>query len=279
MPHTKKQDAFSFRLSVEELFYLLNVLEFNSLPGLGRDPFGTLPLQQKEQMLIAGFNSLRAKGWVQVLPDEEHPIGLDRLFISPLLVCAAARKVLSITKQSSNFSAEKMLAFYSPDLIVLYRLVEIGVYEFFVTANHKELNKLFMDIICLDKSEVTKSNGEGDFSVSAQSARQLLEQQANKDILGIKKLLEGNGVAANIVEDYLSSLENLHHSVTLNIMEFPEQVQSVDDFKGRMISVLVSRNNSWMIEGGANESLQFKRTSSEYFEDLFTIDVHKNRLI
>ena len=67
MPHTKKQDAFSFRLSVEELFYLLNVLEFNSLPGLGRDPLGTLPLQQKEQMLIAGFNSLRAKGWVQVL--------------------------------------------------------------------------------------------------------------------------------------------------------------------------------------------------------------------
>ncbi len=269
MSPTSKQDSFSFRLSAEELFYLLNMLEFKTLPGLGRDPLGDLPLQQKEQMLIAGFNSLRAKGWVQILPDEEHPIGLDRLFISPLLVCASARKVLSITKQSSGIPAEKVLAFHSPDLIVLYRLVEIGVYEFFVTASQSELVSLFMDIIHLEPVGAKKPKKKNDFSINAQTAGQVMELQSKKDIPSIKKLLEENGVTESTVQDYLSSLQNLQHNVILNIMEFPQEAQSVEEFHGRTISVLVSRNNAWMLESSVNESLIFKMASLSDFETLF----------
>ncbi|HEX2956532.1 MAG TPA: hypothetical protein VHO70_06865 [Chitinispirillaceae bacterium] len=102
MKNSTKQDTFAYRISHEELFFVLNTLQLNTLPGLGSSPFGTLSTEQTGQMLTSGFNSLRAKGWAQLLPDEEHPFGLDRLFVLPLLVCASSRNILSITEQSAG---------------------------------------------------------------------------------------------------------------------------------------------------------------------------------
>ena len=264
------QNTFVYRISYEELYYLLNILELNTLPGLGHNPFGNVNSQEKELMLVAGFNSLRAKGWVQLLSDEEHPIGLDRLFVSPLLVCAASHRVLSITKQLADRPPEKTLVFQSPELFVLYRMVELGVYEFIVTTDEKELIAYFKNMVGLAEMKDARVKNEDMFSLAPQIVGQLIELQRKKDILEIRKLLEGNKIQKRVADKYISILKELQHNLTINFMEFPRIINSADQFQGRTISILVSNNSAWAIESDGHEVLIFKQVFEDYFQNIFS---------
>lgn len=271
MKSTPKQDTFTYRISYEELFFLLNTLELNTLPGLGSNPFGTLSVAQKGQMLAAGFNSLRAKGWAQLLPDEEHPLGLDRLIVLPLLVCASSRKVLSVIRQSPDRISEKLLVFRSPELFVMYRPIEVGIYEFIVTADHKDLSMFLVDIINLGKvGNAAKSEYIEAFLVSYGEAKALMELQTKKDVVGIRDLLKNKDVPKRIIENYISTLEKLQHSVIVSFMGFSEHAKSADDFQGRNITVLVSPDNVWAIESNSNENLEFRCVKAQYFLGIFS---------
>lgn len=271
MTNTTKQNAFSFRISYEELFFILHTLELNTLPGLGANPFGSLSPEQKAQMLIGGFNSLRAKGWAQLLPNEEHPIGLDRLLVLPLVACTTSRRVLSITRQSRDYPGEHLLVFQSPDLFVMYRTVEAGVYEFIVTADNKELLAFLLGIVSSNETVTgNQFDPAGAFSVNGSETNTLLELQLKRDITGITKLLSSKHVPERIIENYIETLTSLQYSVMLYFIEFPEHVESMDKYQGCRIHVLVSENGIWIIENTDNETLKLHSTKDIYLEDIIS---------
>lgn len=262
-------DTFSFRVSHEELFYLLSTLELNTLPGLGRDPFNGISSQQKEHMLLAGFNSLRAKGWVQLVADEETPIVLDRLFVLPLLACSSAQKILFITVQFPQRQIEKLFVFQSENLIVSYQLIETGIYEFIVTAEYKGLPDFFLNYMNLNGSGNLKAKKQVQFSVTGSAVQKLMELQSKRDISGIMNLLTTNKVKNGDITKYISCLENIQYNVILNFADFPEKTKTVDEFQRRTISVLVSQDNIWTVESDVNGTLIFNNVSSGHFRELF----------
>ena len=271
MTNIAQQNAFSFRIRFEELFFILHTLEFNTLPGLGTDPFDHLSSERKAQMLAGGFNSLRAKGWAQLLPNVEHPIGLDRLLVLPVVACTTSRQVLSITRQPPDSPGEHLLVFQSPDLLVMYRLVEAGIYEFIVTADHEELIAFLLGIVISSRAATgSQSVHTGAFSLNRSEANTLLDFQKRKNITGIRELLESSHVPEHTIENYIETLTGLQYSVMLSFIEFPEDVASIDRYQGWRINVIVGEKSIWTIRDADNETLELQCTKANDLENIIS---------
>lgn len=269
MVQNKSKNAYSYRLSLEELMFFLNLLKFNTLPGLGSDPFSFLSPEKKEQMLAAGFNSLRAKGWLTVSHDSEQTVGVEHLFVSPLIVCATSRKALSIERQSKDGDLNKVLAFQSPELFVLYRLVEPWIYEFIVTTSQEDLISFFTDFIGKPIGKLT-SKDKKKFQLSLVDSEKLIELQLKRDVAAILQLLHSKNIHKQISEKYAASLSKVQYNTILKLMEFPEKILTKDDIQGRNFNIFASTDTTWVIETLNENMVDFKEVNNDYFQDIFS---------
>lgn len=259
------QNTAAFRLSVEELLYLLSALNLKTIPDLGGNPFRDISPEQKEQILMSGFNGLHAKGWVEVSGDEKTPIVVDKLFASTLLVCAKSPKMLSVITKSKSKPSLQAYLYRSPEIIVAHRLIDAGVHEFVITSEQKEAATIFehmIDVQLPDQPSVLP-----DFSIPGKEAANLMELVRDRDLNKMRETLLDLKINNNSADAFLDCLENLSQVVTLILINFPEHMKSIDDLSSSTVSILNAAESSWIIE---NEEKSGVRCSPLHPDSLAT---------
>jgi len=244
-PITEK-NTVAFRLSLEELLYLLSALNLKTIPDLGGKPFGDIPAKQKDQILMAGFNGLRAKGWVQLPEDEGEPIVVDKLFASTLVVCATSNKMLSIETISRSKPSLQVYFYHSPNMFVVHRLIDSGLHEFVITSEQAEAITMFERMVNINPpGQLSTLSG---FSVSNKEATGLMQSIQDHDLSVIQKTLQDANVEDDSAKAFLICLESLAHVVNLTLIDFPKNMKTVDDLSASTVSVLSAAESSWIIE-------------------------------
>lgn len=259
-----EQNTLAFRLSSEELLYLLSALNLKTIPDLGGEPFGDITEEQKNQILMAGFNGLRAKEWIQLSEDEEAPIVVDKLFASTLLTCATSTEMLSVEMISRSKPLLQVYFYRSLDIFVVHRLVDTGLHEFVVTSEQADAIAMFEKMVDLNYSG--QSSALSGFLMSNEEAPVLMQSIQDRDLDVIRKALQNVGIDDDIANEFLACLEDLSHVVNLTLINFSEYVKSVDDLSANSVSVLNATESSWIIKNKDSAGAHFAPLSYENLE-------------
>lgn len=266
MKNETVQDTVGFRLSTEELFYILEVLELKTLPSLGPNPWGNVSAEQKQQMMASGFNGLRARNLIEITSDPKHPIEMESLFASPFIICATAQKMLSITQQNQDQVAKQLFLYQTPDVIVSHQITEPGVHEFIMTSAREQLIESMPESLGL--AQISLESPSASFVLPAEFVKNLLDAITNHDITLIKNTLQKIDAARPYSQSLVTCLENLRQSLVLLFADFPEKMTSANQITGKAITIINSDALAWKIENQDGNSLTFSQLGASGVKQL-----------
>lgn len=248
-------NSLAFRVSSEELLYLLTALNLSTLPDMGPSPFAGISSEQKEQLLISGLNGLLSKGWVSATSTNEGPqVAIDNVFSSALITCATARQMLTLSKRSKSEPFVQFHLYRTEQLIVSHRIIEPTTHEFILTSELSEFDKLFEELS--GKIARTGDQQAPSFSVSGNDVPKMMDFIKTRDISGIRHILVGQQVPKASIKAFFACLENLAHVILAVSVVFSEKMESPADVRAKTTTILVA-NGAWMIMDQGNDELRF----------------------
>lgn len=124
-------------LGLEELLFSLKALGIQTLPGLGESPLLGLTDDQVKRLLSAGFNSLRARGFVEQSATAEAGLAVDRVLASLIAVCASAQQLLLVRRQGDSIAPEVHYLHMGKHLTVIHSTEAPGVHRLLGTVDAK----------------------------------------------------------------------------------------------------------------------------------------------
>ena len=260
------QETVGFRLSTEELFYILEILELKTLPSLGANPWENASAEQKQQMMTSGFNGLRARNLIEITSDPKHPIEMESLFASPFIICATAQKMLSITQQSQDQIAKQLFLYLTPNVLVSHQRAEPGVHEFMMTSAREQLVEAMPESLGL--AQISLELPPASFALPAEFVKSLLDAITNRDITLIKNTLQKIDAARPYSQSLVTCLENLRQTLVLLFADFPEKMTSANQITGRTITIINSDALAWKIENQDGNSLTFSQLDGSEIKQL-----------
>jgi hypothetical protein len=254
---TTPLDTIGFRLGTQELLYLLDVLELKTIPSLGPNPLDAVSPEQKKQILAAGFNSLRAKEWIKLSNDTQHPVVIDKLFATPFFICASARKIMTITNQNREQFSQQVFLFKTPEVLVSHRISEPGVHEFIMTSVKEKLAELVIEF--MELAGVEPVTQPASFWMPPEKVTNFMAAVANRDMSKMGQILNGIEAAKPYTQSLLDCYKNLQHTVVIMQADFPENMTSADQVVGKTISIFSAPPMAWKIENDVKNAILFTR--------------------
>lgn len=123
---TPENAPVAITLGQEELFYLMRILKFPSLPGLNPRLMDQVEAPLLELLMAAAQRSLRAKGFVKITSEG---LEIEQAVLGILGFCARDPRSLIVSRTPDNEAAETAVYHLSPRLRVKHH-EDRGVHHF-----------------------------------------------------------------------------------------------------------------------------------------------------
>jgi len=140
--------AVSIRFGAEELLLLMKVSGIGSLPGMDAETIKILGKQRLQQALIAGLNSLWARGLLTIeRGDEAARIIVDTTVLALLSTCGLAQRVLHISRLPADGLPEESYVHFGEYLTAIHTLVAPGIHEMVGTVDRALVLEFVLDAL------------------------------------------------------------------------------------------------------------------------------------
>lgn len=192
----------TLEFGVEELLFLLSALRIETLPGLGANPTAGMSADQIARALVAGFNSLRARGWVEAR-DEDRTLVVDTLVLALLGACAATQRLTFISRQSSDDPPQASFIFAGPDMIAIHESAEPGVHQLIGAVDEHAALAHIARRLDLDQQPAPAAHG---FEITQEVWRHVTATVRQGNEAQAIDLLNAQGVSPDRAQRFIDSL-------------------------------------------------------------------------
>lgn len=223
-------DTVSILLGVEELLFTLSVLNIQTLPGLGESPLTSLTEEQVNYALSAGYNSLRARGWVE----ENHTsdgkqIALESTLVALVSTCASASQVLLLTSQPSDHAPKATYIHFDPRLTVMHQLEAPGVHRMTGMVDGEVTLAQIKKELHLDQRASPAAKG---LTISQKVLDALVASISNNETEESVSLLQAQGISLPIARSLTDSINNIVANTMVTMLSAPDRENEVPQLLG-----------------------------------------------
>ncbi len=138
-------EPINILLSREELLFVLNLLQANSIPGLDADPAGALNEEQRILALMWGGRALRARELAQI--DADDNVVVHNALLTAVGVCAYSNDALFMYHWSENSTIPtRYFAHIRGESIATHTRPEDVLHQFTLHPSKEQLFTQIMDV-------------------------------------------------------------------------------------------------------------------------------------
>lgn len=236
-------DHIEITLTSEELLYLFASIGVQSLVGMGGNPVRGLEPEVVQRMVVAGFNSLRARGLLEL--DSEANVKVDSLPVALVGQCARASNILFFNRQSTVNKSEKGYFHLDPDFSVLHTSPNIGIHRFegFVEAKliHDRLQHLYSS---LPNSSLPRSPWMQTVQITPALFEDIRQLTFEERSVEATERLVASGVSRTIAKELIATLSELTENTIFALIP----VVQLKTREAQSLATLSSSTQLWKIE-------------------------------
>jgi hypothetical protein len=190
------------KLGAQELLFLLSTLHIQLFPNLGQGLMQELGEVQAAQVFSAGINSLRARDWLEVNP-EDRTIVINSILLGLLGTCALAKQLLLVKHQVVGYPEQTSCIYVGKDLTTIHESNEPGIHQFTGIIEQQEV----MSYISarLNLSPTSSQIGQGLQLTEAVFAG-ITQAISNQRILEATAILRAESISADIADQFIEFL-------------------------------------------------------------------------
>ncbi len=248
------ENSISIQLGREELVSLLNVLGFKGMLGLGEDYLANFAEEGQRQILRAGTNALRAKGWLREEAVEgEVRLGVDGTILALLGTCLSAGRLLYISHWRTDTPPRIWYVHLGEHMTVIHRTTRPGVHELWASVAREEVLAEIAALLQLEQAaapatEVKLAVGAASMERVVAAARDGMDEEtAVSDLLAQAQLGEQEG------EALVTAVKNMQANSMVSLLETQNGATSAPV---RSFSLLQSDRGLWMMETAVDDASQ-----------------------
>lgn len=251
-------------LSREELLFVLNLLQANSIPGLDADPAGVLNEEQRTLALMWGERALRARELAQIR--EDRGVVVHNALLTAVGVCAYSNHALFIYHWSGQEEAPtRYFAHLRNGDIAVHTRPEDVLHLFTLLPSREHL---FTDVLTVCEYDDVAASEFAEMTVTENSFIRARELVGKGDIEVAARLLVNDGATDAAALAYVGTLAN---SPRISIFQTFRQEGETAVQKGDF-TVVQDGQHAWLIAPAAsdngNPSLFIKPTTRDEIEAL-----------
>lgn len=251
-------------LSREELLFVLNLLQANSIPGLDADPAGVLNEEQRTLALMWGERALRARQLAQVR--EDRGVVVHNALLTAVGVCAYSNHALFIYHWAGNEEAPTRYFAHLRNGDVAVHTRPEDVLHLFTLLPSRE--HLFNEVLTVCEYEDVAASELAEMTVTENSFVRARELVGKGDVEVGARLLVNEGASDVAARAYVGTLAN---SPRISIFQTFRQEGETAVKKGDF-TVVQDDQHAWLIAAAAsdnvNPSLLIKPTTRDEIETL-----------
>ncbi len=204
----------TLRLGAEEVVFLLKALNIKTLPGLGDDPTNGLSEDQINRAIAAGFNSLRARGWVKEAVGDK-PMSIESAIIAAFVVCASAPNVLFVSRQPADGPAQVLYVHLGEHMTVSHSIIQPGVHQFVGTVDAETTVAEVAKLLHLEKQPRPSTKP---ISIPGPLLDQVTAHVRENRLEQAEVLLRDNGVTAELAAAFVNSVAKIKANAIVSLL-------------------------------------------------------------
>lgn len=249
------ENSMSIQLGREELVSLLNLLGFKGMLGLGKDYLADFSEDAQRQILRAGANALRAKGWLrEEVEDGQIRLRVDSTILALLGVCLSADRLLYISHWRVDAPLRTWYVHLGPSMTVIHRTTMPGVHEMWATVVPAEALVEIAALLQLD--EATLPEGLK-LTLSDVALAEVVELAgADGRETAVTNLLAKAGVTGMAGEVWGTAVRNVQASSMVSLLETHNSAEGLVSAPVRSVSFLRSAQDLWLVETAVGDASQ-----------------------
>lgn len=236
----------TIQLGAEELLYLLKQFNIPTLPGIGEDPVAGIDEDKRKYIIAAGFNSLRARGWVQEADTDNVDLAVDGTILALLGTCATAQDLMIINRLPADTAPESVYCHFGPHLIVMHSIPSPGLHQFSGTVDRDDA---VSNIAASLRIENQPTPGSSPVIINNSTLDTVARAVREEEMEEAASVLSQQGVSPEEAQPLLSSIQTMiaNSMVVKLLLNNGLQPSSSDGF-----SLLESVSGFWMLETNDN---------------------------
>jgi len=249
------ENSMALQLGREELVSLLNLLGFKGMLGLGEDYLADFPEDAQRQILRAGANALRAKGWLrEEVENGQIRLNVDSTVLALLGVCLAAGHLLYVSHWRVDAPPRVWYVHLGGNMTVIHRTTLPGVHELWATVAPAEALAEVGALLELDEAQAAEGMR---LSLSSEVMAQAMELVGEGEgETAVADLLAGVGVTGAEAERWVTAVRNVRASSTVSLLEIQNGVDGLASKPVRSVSFLRSEQDLWLVETAVDDASQ-----------------------
>jgi hypothetical protein len=242
-------------LSREELIFVLNLLQANSIPGLDGDPLGDLSAEQQALASIWAGRALRARGLAQL--NEAGELVVHHALLTAVGVCAYASQAIFIFHWPEiGTEPRRYFGHIRGEDIASHTRPADVLHQFSLLPSREQLLAQVFDFCSYEDgsetADLTMTVSNDDFV----RARELVNEGQTQAAVG---LLTNGNAPAEAAAAFVATLANVPHVSILQTLKQEEDTVQKSDF-----TLVQNSEYSWFIAlAQADETALLVKTTTK----------------
>lgn len=248
------ENSISIQLGREELVSLLNVMGLKGMLGLGEDYLANFAEEGQRQILRAGTNALRAKGWLrEEVADGEVRLGVDGTILALVGMCVSAGRLLYISHGRRDALPRIWYVHLGEHMTVIHRTTRPGVHELWASVDKEEVRGEIAALLQLEEAAALVTGMK--LAVSAAGMEQVvaLARDGAEGETAVSDLLAQVEVAGEGREALVTAVQNMQANSMISLLEIQNGSASAPV---RSFSLLQSGQDLWLMETAVDDASQ-----------------------
>jgi hypothetical protein len=209
---------------------------------MGDDPTDGLDADQLTRLHTAGYNALRARGWVTNIPSNASRLEIDQTLVALLLTCATAPRVVFIWRQPVDRPPETIYTHIGEHMTAIHHKAEPGIHELIGTIDSETTGRWLEQRLLLTHKSAP---GSAPFSLSQLVLNQVVAAVRNGQDKAGADLLRQVDVPEQLVEEFTRSIKTLRANTTVALLRLD---QSAAQPAAEGFALLEDENGFWLLQ-------------------------------
>lgn len=258
------ENSFSIQLSREELVSLLNLLGIKGILGLGEDYLADFEEAAQRQILRAGANALRAKGWLlEEVVEGAVRLQVDSTILALLGVCMTAKRLLYVSHLRTDAPPRIWYVHLGESMTVIHRTTRPGVHELWASAVPAVVLGELTQFLQLEAAETA-----GDVTLSLPAA--VMDQvvalaQEDGGETAVTTLLAESQIEGEAAALLATAVSHVQANSMVSLLEIETSEDGTVSTPVQTFSLLKSEQDLWLLATAVEDvsQLVLEQTSME----------------
>lgn len=254
------ENNISIQMGREELVSLLNVLGVKGMLGLGEDYLTNYSEEGQRQILLAGTNALRAKGWLrEEMAAGEARLGVDGVILALVGTCLSAGRLVYISHWPKESPPRIWYVHLGEHMTVIHRTTLPGVHELWASVSPEDVLAEIVALLQVEKTAAVRTDAKL-VAGAAQVERLLALARGEGEARTAVEVVAEAGFAGEGGEALVTAVRNTQANSVVSFLELQNGNNgAISTTTAQTFSLLRSDRDLWLIEAlaedGANLSL------------------------